>query len=151
MKTIVNIVYPLPYNNGGDAFMIAPKALISVHEGNKAKQTEYGGKEYAYFTNLDVKAGDLVVAKSKHGFDIVQVVGVSNPDQAKYANAWLVSKVDQEAHKELIDNEQSRHDMRLRIAQRRIELIEEAELATLAKEDETLADLVAELNAIGKD
>ncbi|ALY09313.1 hypothetical protein FDG92_gp42 [Arthrobacter phage Jasmine] len=68
---------------------------IEAHHRNR----EAGNlKRYAYFTNLDgLVKGDKVVVGTQHGLAVATYEGKASEDEAKYANNYLVSKVNVES------------------------------------------------------
>ena len=54
--------------------------IISVRYKNTKSSDGFGKREYSYYSNLDVKPGDMVFAPSAMGENIVMVSEIDIPD-----------------------------------------------------------------------
>lgn len=80
----MNVIDQIQFGHMGIA-----KILLAKYTGNN--------KEYAFFcADPRIEAGDLVVARSKIGFEVVyvtQIIDEAHPS-AKYANNWIIGRVE---------------------------------------------------------
>ena len=69
--------------------------IISVIYENDTITNAYGGKAYYYYTNIDVKVGDLVMAPTKYGDKAAMVAEINIPeDKVNTTLKTIVEKVD---------------------------------------------------------
>jgi hypothetical protein len=106
----------------------------------------YSGKQYAFWTDLELQAGDLVVVDSTMGYGVAVVM--ENIEFSDKANRWVVQKVDLEAHVKRIERAEQMKLLKQKMEARQKELLEIAQFESLAKEDETMSKLVEEFKTL---
>lgn len=113
---------------------------------NLSPETLFDVKEYLFLSAIDMKSGDLALAESANGLSIVQVAreGAILP----IASRFLLGKFDQQAFAKMVNWHEEQRALRQRIQQRVKDLDETHRLTLLAKEDEQLAQMIQELDAL---
>lgn len=55
--------------------------VIAVKYENQFVPRTFGGKSYSYYTNKELKVGDIVEAPTKHGLNIARVSKINIPEE----------------------------------------------------------------------
>lgn len=78
------------------------KKIVLVQFG----QVMPNAQSYAYFTVLDVKVGDVVVAEVPRGMNIVTVTQTEDitNEVASWASKWIIDTVNIKAHKQAMED-----------------------------------------------
>ena len=100
----------------------------------------YAYKTYDFFTDLELKVGDVVVVDTQNGLQVAEVVDV-DVDSSK-ATKWVVDKVDMEAHKARIEREKRLKEITQKMEARRKKLEKFEVYRMLAEKDDEMAELL---------
>ena len=127
------------------------KKIVAVSFNAHAENTDdlNTGKDYCYFTDLDLAVGDKCVVCVHHSSElkvvtVVQTEGIADYN-AKKATQWIVSLIDMNDYKERMKKEMKIQELRNQLRSRKEEMEEMLMLKTLAAEDEGIKKLLMEL------
>lgn len=119
--------------------MATTKIAVVRFEGNT--------KQYDFKTDIEgLDAGDKVVVDTSIGFSIAKVHSIK--DVSKAATKWVVQKVDLAGHQVRLEKEKKFQGIKDKMETRRKELEEVNIYRILAKEDEGMALLLKEMDAL---
>lgn len=105
------------------------------------------GRDYDFKNDIEVLAiGDMVVVDTVNGVAVATVVGIK--DISKTATKWVIQKVDLDAHKARLAQDKIVIELKAKMEARRKELEEVNIYRILAKEDNSMAELLAQLDQL---
>jgi len=111
------------------------------------QQDTFNGKQYSYFTDLDLQEEDKVVIDTGTCYKVATVASVRGltASQRGKAQAWIVARVDTEAHTERIRRAGAAQEIRNKLAEAKERTEELMIYQHLAKSDPDIKKLLLEL------
>jgi hypothetical protein len=137
----------------GDVLKKDGVKIVQVKFAN-ANGHVYNSGLYAYYTNLDLKEGDLAVVhvSAKDAFGGYKVVKVASTEESVSgilnAHKWIISKVDVEAHEARMEREKRRAIIEAKLVKAAEVAHRNQLLTTLATHNPEINDLLAELKGL---
>lgn len=120
---------------------------VAIQFKHRYDRDEWGSKLYHYKTVLkDLKKDDLVVIETQNGYSVARVVRYL--PNSNLAHQYVIQKVDLQEHEELLEKEMKASFLRAEIEERAEAIRERQELEALAKEDEKMKRLMAEMDEL---
>lgn len=116
-----------------------PKVALVKHNGSSVL--------YEFYTDLDLKKGDLVVCETHRGYETAKVVSCKKHEKCKATN-WIVSKVDTKSHTERIQKEKRISYLKQQIDLRRNEFTDEYINELISLKDKAMYSLLKELDEL---
>ncbi|MHB0943391.1 hypothetical protein ACYCSU_17215 [Paenibacillus sp. ALE1] len=116
-----------------------PKVALVKHNGSSVL--------YEFYTDLDLKKGDLVVCDAQRGYETAKVVSCKERAECSATN-WIVSKVDTKNHTERVQKEKRISYLKQQIDMRRNEFTDEYINLLLSMKDEAMYSLLKELDEL---
>jgi hypothetical protein len=99
------------------------------------------GPQYDFFCNIEgLKKGDTVVAQSRHGLGICRVMSIK--EKSGKANAWIICKVDVEAHNNKVMIEIKQQELNTKMRDHLNRMSEAEVFRAIAETDEKMAQLL---------
>ncbi|MDY8021128.1 hypothetical protein [Paenibacillus polymyxa] len=114
-----------------------PKVALVKHNGSSVL--------YEFYTDLDLKKGDLVVCDTHRGYETAKVVSCKERAECRATN-WIVSKVDTKNHVERVEKEKRISYLKQQIDMRRNEFTDEYINELISLKDKAMYSLLKELN-----
>ncbi|MEC4565493.1 hypothetical protein L8C07_06005 [Paenibacillus sp. CMAA1739] len=116
-----------------------PKVALVKHNGSSVL--------YEFYTDLDLKKGDLVVCETHRGYETAKVVSCKERAECSATN-WIVSKVDTKNHTERVQKEKRISYLKQQIDMRRNEFTDEYINELISLKDKAMYSLLKELNEL---
>ncbi|MDP9675337.1 hypothetical protein J2W97_001320 [Paenibacillus jamilae] len=116
-----------------------PKVALVKHNGSSVL--------YEFYTDLDLKKGDLVVCETHRGYETAKVVSCKEHEKCKATN-WIVSKVDTKSHTERIQKEKRISYLKQQIDLRRNEFTDEYINELISLKDKAMYSLLKEFDEL---
>lgn len=116
-----------------------PKVALVKHNGSSVL--------YEFYTDLDLKKGDLVVCDTQRGYETAKVVSCKEGEKCSATN-WVVSKVDTKNHTERVQKEKRISYLKQQIDMRRNEFTDEYINELISLKDKAMYSLLKELNEL---
>jgi len=113
------------------------------------KFDEVYGKVYYFMNDIEgLQVGDLVVVDTQQGYQVATIKAISDTLPVKNVVKWVVQKVDLARHLERVEKQQKIDELKKKMEQRRKQLEEIQIYRLLAQEDESMRELLKELDAL---
>lgn len=106
-------------------------------------------KLYTFKCAFDAKSGDLAVCETRNGLTVVRVVGEEfRQEKLDIAKAWLLQKVDLEAHKKTVKQFEEKQALREKMLFLQKQMQEEAVFSKLAETNPEMQKLLEQYKSI---
>lgn len=92
------------------------KRVVAVNFRTSSSDEVYGGKDYHFYSLDDVHTGDKVVVETVNGLTIGRVSRLLPDNESKYANKWIVQKIDTKAYSERVEKEEKLADLKAQLS-----------------------------------
>ncbi|MGR6760292.1 hypothetical protein ACU1JV_00415 [Paenibacillus sp. T2-29] len=102
---------------------------------------------YAFYTDIELKKGDLVVCDTQRGYETAKVVSCKERAECSATN-WIVSKVDTKNHTERVQKEKRISYLKQQIDMRRNEFTDEYINELISLKDKAMHSLLKELDEL---
>ena len=73
--------------------------IISVKYEDRFKPKSFGGKAYNYYTSIDVKVGDLVIAPTSNGEQVAMITELNVPEKKLGVLSVFLKTIEQKIDK----------------------------------------------------
>lgn len=100
---------------------------------------------YAFYTDLELKKGDLVVCDTHRGYETAKVIRFKYEHEVFVTTKWIVAKVDTKSHLERAEKENRISYLKQQIDDKRKGYTEEYINELISQNDETMQSLLKEL------